>query len=165
MISLKVIDVKAFMNSLLVQNVFDQFYLWEADFKTFGEFSINGKLNEDYYSSDELEMLGERKYATWAEVKPFAFFYVKGNKLPVFIKIIMIASEESVNMIMKQSGLHIKMEEIKGLFFNIKYDKGNLLLSSGISFKNFTLDKTIEKVWDTNLVQFLKEKGIATEEV
>lgn len=165
MISLKVIDVKAFMNSLLVQNVFDNFYLWEADFKTFGEFSIDGKLNEDYYSSDELEMLGERKYATWAEVKPFAFSYVKGNKLPVTIKIIMMVSKSSTENIINNSGLKIQVDEVKGLFLNIKYEKGNLYISSGTSFKNFTMDKTIENLWDARLKQFLKEKGIAAEEI
>lgn len=165
MISLKVIDVKAFMNSLLVQNVFDNFYLWEADFKTFGEFSIDGKLNEDYYSSDELEMLGDRKYATWAEVKPFAFSYVKGNKLPVTIKIIMMVSKSSTENIINNSGLKIQVDEVKGLFLNIKYEKGNLYISSGTSFKNFTMDKTIENLWDARLKQFLKEKGIAAEEI
>ena len=165
MISLKVIDVKAFMNSLLVQNVFDDFYLWEADFKTFGEFSINGKLNEDYYSNDELEVLGGRKYATWGEIKPFAFSYVKGNKLPVTIKIIMMVSKSGTENIVNNSGLKMQVEEIKGLFLNIKYDKGNLYISSGTSFKNFTLDKTIENIWDASLIQFLKDKGIAAEEV
>lgn len=165
MISLKVIDVKAFMNHLLVQNVFDNFYLWEADFKTFGEFSINGKLNEDYYSSDELEVLGERKYATWAEVKPFAFSYVKGSKLPVAIKIIMMVSKSGTESIIHNSGLKMQADEVKGLFLNIKYDKGNLYISSGTSFKNFTMDKTIENLWDARLIQFLKEKGIAAEEI
>ncbi len=165
MISLKVIDVKAFMNSLLVQNVFDEFYLWEADFKTFGEFSINGKLNEDYYSSDELQVLGDRKYATWAEIKPFAFSYIKGNKLPVSIKIIMMLSKSGTENILNSSGLRVSEDEIKGLFLNIKYDKGNLYLSTGTSFKNFTLDKTLENHWDSKLKQFMKEKGIAAEEI
>lgn len=165
MISLKVIDVKAFMNSLLVQNVFDDFYLWEAAFKTFGEFSINGKLNEEYYSNDELEVLNGRKYATWAEIKPFAFSYIKGNKLPVTIKIIMMLSKEGMENIIENSGLNMSLEEIKGLFLNIKYEKGNLYLSSGTSLKSFTMDKTIENIWDLNLSRFLKEKGIAAEEI
>jgi hypothetical protein len=164
-ISLKVIDLKAFMNSLLVQNIFDDFYLWEADFKTFGELHINGKLNEDYYSSDELEVLEGRKYATWSEIKPFAFSYIKGNKLPVSIKIIMMLSKTATENILNSSGLRMSEDEIKGLFLNIKYDKGNLFLSTGTSLKTFSLDKTLENHWDSRLKQFMKEKGIAAEEV
>lgn len=165
MISLKVIDVKAFMNLLLVKNVFDNFYLWEADFKTFADFSINGKLNDDYYSSDELEILEGRKYATWAEVKPFAFSYIKGNKLPVAIKIVMMCSKTDINRIISTSGIKIAEEEIKGLFLNVKYEKGNINITTGTSFRSFTLDKTLEHIWDEEVKQFLKGKEITWEEL
>lgn len=165
MISLKVIDVKAFMNSLLVQNIFDDFYLWEADFKTFVEFSVNGKLHDEYYSNDDLEILEERKYSTWAEIKPFAFSFIKGNKPPVFIKIIMMLSKSGTRDLISGAGIKISEDEIKGLFLNVKYEKGNLYLTTGTSFKSFNLDKTLESIWDSNLRQFIKEKGIAAEEI
>ena len=165
MLSLKIIDVKAFMNHLLLQNVFDNFFVCEAEFKTFGQFYINGKLNEDYYSTDEKEILEGRQYATWNEMKPFAYSLVKGNKLPVAIKIVMRLSDKNTQNILMKSGLAFTVEEISGLFLNIRYEKGMITLTTGVSFKTFTMDKSLEQVWDNNLRAFLKHHEIPVEDM
>lgn len=164
MISLKIIDVKAFMSSLLVQNIFDNFLLSELDIITNNHFHMTGGLNEAFYSSDELELLAGRKYSTWSEIKPFAFSLIKGNKLPLSIKIVFLLSQENTQNVLKKSGLPIEATDVNGLFLNVRYEKGNLSLITGTSIKTFTLDKSLEQVWDTDLKSFLRQREIPVEE-
>lgn len=163
MISLKIVDVKAFMNCLLIQNVFDNFLLSELDIITYNHFHISGSLNEGYYSTDEIESLAGRKYSTWSEVKPIAFTLVKGNKLPLSIKIVFLLSSSNVENVLRKCGLTMKAEEINGLFLNVRFEKGNVNLITGTSIKTFTLDKTLEQVWDEDIKTFLKHYEIAFE--
>jgi hypothetical protein len=165
MISLKVIDVKAFMSSLLVHNVFDNFLLTELEINSYNHFSISGKLNEEYYSSDELEELAGRKYSTWNEIKPVAYSLIKGHKQPLSIKIVFLLSPSNTEKTLNKTGLGIRLEEVNGLYLNIKYEKGNLYIITGTSIRTFTLDKSLEHEWDANVKTFLKHFEIAVEEV
>nr|WP_308743064.1 DUF5721 family protein [uncultured Anaerocolumna sp.] len=165
MISLKIIDVKDFMSKFLISNVFDNFLINELDINTFTHFHIDGKLNKEFYSKDELEILGERNYSKWSEIKPFAFTIIKGNKLPIFIKAVFALSPENIEKVIQKSGIHMKKEEINGLFMNLRYEKENLNIITGTSIKTFTLDKTLDQVWDGYVKDFLKYYEIAVEEI
>lgn len=164
MLSLKIIDVKAFMSSLLIQNVFDSFLLSEMDIITYNHFHISGLLREEFYSSEEIELLAGRKYSIWSDIKPFAFSMVKGNKLPLSIKIVFLLTAENSEKVLLESGLQIKSEDINGLFLNVRFEKGELHLITGTSIKIFTLDKSLEQAWDTYVKTFLAHKEIAVEE-
>lgn len=164
MISLKIIDVKVFMSKLLVTNVFDHFLITELDIATFNHFHIDGKLNKEFYSSDELEILGEKNYSEWKEIKPFAYSIIKGNKLPILIKAVFALSPDHIDTVIQKSGISMKREVINGLFMNIRYEKENLYIITGTSIKTFTMDKTLDQVWDGYVKSFLKQYEIAVEE-
>ncbi len=87
MITFAITDIGDFTRKLLIQNVFDQFYVLEGEVSTFAAFTIDGKLNEDYYSSDETEFLQDRKWSLWSEIKPVAFFADEGEETACFIQI------------------------------------------------------------------------------
>ncbi len=165
MISLKIIDVKTFMSKLLITNTFDHFLLYELDINTFNHFHMDGKLNKEFYSKDELEVLGERYYSQWSEIKPYAFNIIKGNKLPILIKAVFALSPENIEKVIQKSGISMKKEEINGLFMNIRYEKENLYIITGTSIKTFTLDKTLDQVWDGYVKDFLKHIEIPVEEI
>jgi len=165
MISLKIMDVKAFMSTLLIQNIFDNFLLSELDINNYNHFHISGTLNEGFYSTEELELLSGRKYSYWSDIKPIAFSLIKGNKLPLSIKIIFLLSPENAENILHKSGLPIEPRDINGLFLNVRYEKGNLYLITGTSIKTFTLDKSLEQMWDADMKTFLKHYEIVAEEV
>lgn len=164
MISLKILEIKNFMSQLLLHNVFDNFLMSELDITTFTSFHISGKLNHDYYSTDELEELKDRKIANWNEIKPFAFNLIKGNKLPSAIKIVFALTPENIEKLINKSGVPLKAEEVNGLFLNIRYENGNLSLVSGTSLRTFTMDKTLDYAWDNYIKSFLKHYEIAFEE-
>ena len=165
MISLKVDDIKVFMSNLLIHKVFDDFYLSEMTIHTSSELYISGKLNQNFYTSEELEILNGRKYATWAENKAFAFSFIKGNKLPLSIKIVFILPDTKVLEVLNKSGASFSTSDINGLFLTVRYDQGNLYLTTGTSIKIFTMDKTLEKTWDEDVKLFLKNNNIIGEEI
>ncbi|WOO36129.1 DUF5721 family protein [Anaerocolumna sp. AGMB13020] len=164
MVSLKILDVKSFMGSLLIQKIFDNFMVSEAEVITYAHFSIDGKINQSFYTEEEKEELQLKKYAKWADIKPYVFSVVKGNKLPLFIKIVMLLSPENTEKLLAQSGVALSKEDINGLFLNIRYEKENLTIVTGTSIGTFTLDKTLDHFWDENVKKFLKKEGIAAEE-
>lgn len=56
MIALSIIDVKDFMNKLLIGEVFDRFFLVEASVTTFNTFTIDGRLQQDFFDTDTVAM-------------------------------------------------------------------------------------------------------------
>lgn len=55
MIALKIAEVKDFMNKLLCQDVFDHFLIQEAIITTNVSCHIDGTLQKDFYTLEELE--------------------------------------------------------------------------------------------------------------
>ena len=52
MIAIEITDLKIFMNTLLLKETFDTFYLEEATLKTAQTFVIDGHLNKEFYTKD-----------------------------------------------------------------------------------------------------------------
>lgn len=164
MLSLKILDVKSFMGSLLIQKVFDSFLLSEAEITTYAHFSIEGRMNMKFYTEEEKEELKLEDYARWSEIKPYVFSIIKGNKLPAFIKIVMLLSAENAERVLQQSGASLNPGDINGLYLNIRYEKDTLLITTGTSVSTFTLDKTLDNYWDESIRKFLKKENIAAED-
>ena len=164
MTSLKIVDVKAFMSSLLVHNVFDNFLLTEMEINTLVRFQVNGDLNQNFFSTDEKEAMGERSYATWNEIKPFAYQVMKGNKTPSSFKMVFLLSQSNLENIIQKNQINFRTEDIGGLFINIRYDSNGLYIVTGTSIKIFTLDKSMDHIWDRDVKKFLKFHEIAFEE-
>ncbi|MFW5669005.1 MAG: DUF5721 family protein, partial [Acetivibrio ethanolgignens] len=81
------------------------------------------------------------------------------------MKLILLLSRENVRKILERIGRGAEADSIEGLFLNIRYEKGEVKLITGSSFKVFTLDKTIEQEWDDSLKVFLRHYEIAFEEI
>ena len=60
-----------------------------------------------------------------------------------------------------------EMEEndITGVFLNIRFQNQQLTLTTGISYRIFSVDKTLDNEWDRLVKQFLKQHEIAFEEL
>ena len=157
----QILDVKPFMAKLLIQNMFDPFLLSEFTMNTFTKFQINGKLNQDFFSSDELEAMNRRAYVKWQEVKPFAYSIVKGNKTPLSFHITLMLSQEQKASVVKNSGVAIRLEDISGLYLHIKYENSTLFIITGLGLTTFTLDKSLETAWGEQVANFLRKNEIA----
>lgn len=84
MIALKITHIKQFMNRLLAGEDFDSFLLEEASISTYNTFTIDGRQNRSFYSTEEWEDKEIRPYdfSTWKTVRPICFDLIKGRHTP-----------------------------------------------------------------------------------
>lgn len=165
MIAFKVVEVKNFMGQLLLHEIFDKFLVSEIEVVTSNEYKINGRLNKDWFDDSEREEIQEREYSTWNELKGMVYQIIKGNKTPRFMKIVLQLSKENTNKVVERAGNGFSMEDVDGLFLNIRYEKDELTLITGTSMKTFTLNKALEQEWDENIERYFKHYKIAIERI
>lgn len=167
MIALRILDVKDFMSKLLIGNAFDAFWLSEAAITTSVTYHLDGRLHLDFFDSDEADALTAqgRSYALWSDMKPFCFSVIKGRKTPLYFKIVFMLSRKNTEKLLTGNHLGFSPEDIFGLFVNFQYDGEHLTCTTGTSLKTFTLDKSLEHVWDELLQKFFKQQQITCEAV
>jgi hypothetical protein len=134
MLALSISDVRGFMVKLLKEEVFDDFRLSNAVVNTFARFEIFGAGGDD-------------GCVMWSAVRPHVFGIVKGDTPPKSIKIIFG----------KEAG---GTDNPVSLFVNIHFDEGKVGLTTGISKKGFTLDKSDDEKWDAQVLKFLEDNKI-----
>lgn len=152
--SFDVEDIKNYMNQLLVNERFDSFYLYEARVKGAIDYFIGGKLNRDYFDEDEIEDIKDTDYISWGKVKQTIYDLMKGNKLPINFKIILMFNRDNITRLIEMNNLPVKPEDIGALFYNIHYESGQLNVTTGTSLKVFTLDKRLEQLWDETVEKY-----------
>ena len=165
MISLNITEVKGFMAKLLMNATFDMFLLREMELQTFTGFTVNGQFNEAFFTEEELEERAENQYLLWSDVRQIAFSIIKGNKSPLSLKIVFQLPKKQCETMLNNFVGKLRIEEVGGLYLNIRFEKGELRIITGTAIKTFTLDKTLEQEWDKQVKTILKEQGILYEEV
>lgn len=147
-------EVKGLMNKLLKEETFDIFEIRNVNINSFARFEINGLLDADYQTEDEKDEENKSKrYSLWGGIRPYVFNIIKGAKRPRSMKFVF-------------SVPHGKMAEISNLasvlFLNITFENGEILITTGITNKEFSLDKSQDNKWDDYVMQFLKNNNIAS---
>lgn len=162
-----------FMRKLLLQNVFDKFELVEGEVATMVTWSIDGSLKKEFFdgSGDEDDDAGSvtvagdaRRYCLWGEVKPVVYEMIKGKKLPVRFSFVLRLSEENTRWLLEKHQLLSLGDSLSGLFLNIRYQNRKLSCITGLSYKSFVMDKSLDKIWDETAGQFLRQSQIVIEE-
>lgn len=162
MIALQVQDVKDFMSRLLMGNTFDAFWLCEASITTFVTYNIDGSLHKDFFDSEQAEILSrnERTFSLWKELKPFCYSIVKGKRTPLHFKIVFQLSRQNLEKMLAGSGLDWKPEDVFGLYLNLQYDGSSLTCTTGSSLKTFSMDKSLDRLWDDMVRNFFRQQSI-----
>lgn len=144
MVALKITDVKNFMSLLFAGVAFDNFLFVEGDVSTAIDYHLEGKVNMNFYTDEELEELKVEEYQTWGATKGIITQMIKGKRLPVSMKLVLkkIGSGDLTYLL------------------NIRFDSNALIAVTGTTRAVFTLDKTGESEWDENMKGFLKRNGI-----
>jgi len=177
MIMLQITDVKNFMQKLLLgkETAFDAFLLSEAVIRMNATHIIDGHINNDFYSAEELSELenqsleaGKRfdmRMVRWSDVKSHALSIISGNKQPISFNIIFYLSQENTEKFL--SGLDLSPSSVipEGLMVRLNFENGTLKAVTGTVFETFSLDKTIELAWDEMFKKFLTSISISFEEM
>lgn len=162
MIALKVQDVKDFMARLLISDEFDKFWLCEASITTFSTFQIDGTLHTDFFDTEEAEAIAsaKRTHCLWEEVKPYCFSIIKGKKTPLSFKIVFQLSRQAMKQLLLKNSSSWKEDDIYGLYLNLQYDGTSLVCTTGTSIKTFSMDKSLDFIWDECITAFFKKHQI-----
>lgn len=159
MISIPIMDIKNFMLHLLSRETFDRFYAVEASVKKNISYHIDGHLHHDFFDTEDGHDKAQQ-YCFWKEIRPHMFNIIRGKRIPLGCKIVLALPEASVRFLLAQSQGSFREEDIEGVYLNVLYDPESLTLTTGVSYRTFSLDKTFEHNVDDHLQKFLKDRGI-----
>lgn len=165
MLALQITSMKTFMNHLLVADTFENFLLAEATVSTANTYQIDGHINKEFYTAEELSdpSCCPYDFALWKDIKPYVFQLIKGKKTPLFFKVVLHLKPENVGKLLAAGGCSVPTEQVKALVLTCKYDGSHAVLTTGSSFHTFIMSKEPDEIWDKALIQFLTKKGIEFE--
>ncbi len=161
MIAIKIKQQKDFMSKLLITTIFDDFLLEEATIDTYNTFTINGKINKDFYKYATYDdtVMPRYSHSEWKAVRHICLNLIKGKQTPLGFKIVLLLNNDKKSEVFKKNTIDISMDQFTPCI-NIKYFEGNVMITTGVSYGFFTLDKEIEKAWDCYIPRFLDLNNI-----
>lgn len=166
MLALQITNLKPFMNALLVGDFFDIFLLEKATIATASTYTIDGRINTDFYSPEELaDNPLSYEFASWQDLKSICFNLIKGKRTPLHFQFILQLMPKHIIPILEKGNASISPDLVKSFSVNIRYDGSKLIIYTGTSFTTFVPDKEPERLWDVAFKQYLLKKEIACEEL
>ena len=159
MVAFNIVDVKDFMNKLLIGEVFDNFLLVSFEISSFAKVTIDGLRNEVW--DEDSESLG--KYLNWKELRNKVSLLVKGDRIPLTMKAVFRLSQTNTEKVAAKLGINDAVEKDYGLFFNLKFENNEVNIVTGVSVTDFLISKELGNLWDEDLIKFLKYYQIAVE--
>ncbi len=139
-------DIKTFMNELIRGESFDRFQVRGCEITTFVTYSIDGRINRDWYEDDK-----DRYFCTWKELKPYIHNIIKGSKKPKSMKIVLALSEKAAAKIHPNG---------KACFINIVFEEEKVAVVTGTAQIEFTLNKELDEAWEERVKGFFEKLGI-----
>jgi len=150
-------QVKAFTSQLFAGEEFDDFLLYEAQFSTSATFTIDGRVNEPFVGEEQMQLPDFREgFVTWRKLKKICFEIIKGRKVPQQFKVVLKLSEKQTGSFLREKDAASWKEQISALFLNISFRENHLTCTTGTMMKEFSMDKTLETLWDEYAGSLLK---------
>lgn len=167
MIALQLTDLKSFMNTLLRTDTFDHFLLQEAVITSAASYVIDGHVTKDFYTQEELEELQLVDYPAlpFSMLRGNCFDLMKGKKAPASFRFVFELSPDNLRKTLSAVHSSYTASDLAGLFINLKFQNQLLILTTGISYRIFSTDKTLDAEWDKLVKKFLTQHQIAFEEL
>lgn len=160
MVALRMEDLKNFTVQLFVGEAFDNWLVREATIVTFNTFTIDGHIRQGYYSEQELEENKIEDLSFWKVLKPICYSLIRGKKLPESFQITLQLPPPDVEEFLQNAQLDFTVDQINGLYMNIRYENNAIHCVTGTSLNIFTLDRQIEIEWDEATRLYFRDKKI-----
>ncbi len=162
MLALKINDLKDFTGKLFLGEVFDHFSFVEGTFTTFITYTLDGVYAKDFFDSDKQPA---DRFCTWKEVRPYCFSIIRGTRTPLYFKLVFQLASDNLKRLLSQSELSYTADDIYGLYLNCQFDGTILTCTTGTSLRTFTLDKSVDVVWDEMVLKYFRKQQIFYEQV
>lgn len=165
MTALQITEIGSFLNRLLKDGLFDRFLLREATIVRSVSFTIDGAVNPDFFDAGEAEQegLSGLKYLPFGRIRPVCFELMKGRKKPSYFKFVFQLSPQNQQSTIERSGSGFRTEDVSAMYINLTYRNEILVCTTGISYRLFSLDRSLEQEWDRLVSLFLRKNEIACE--
>lgn len=166
MIAIRIKNIKQFMGRLLGGEDFDSFLLEQAVISTYNTFTIDGRQNRDFYTSEEWEDKDIRpfEFTAWKSIRPICFELIKGKRTPTAFQFVLHLIPDYTASILEKGDTTVTADQVKAFVLSIKYDGTALTLITGTAFHTFLMDRTPDALWDRAVRQFLTKRQIDYEE-
>lgn len=163
MIALQITEIKDFMNKLLRDGIFDHFLVQEACIYTGYAWTLDGAVRSGYLSVEEIEEQGLTglSFMPFGAVRTQCFDLVKGKRTPSQFRFVFLLSPENLARTLEQAECGLTPNDVSGMFLNFKYQNASLTLTTGVSYRTFTMDKTLDREWDSLVQKFLRQHQIS----
>lgn len=155
MILIEIDNTKAFTSHLFIKETFDKFCVSDVSITTFAEFNIDGRLKKSFYSSEEQELLTNDTFAKWSDIKPICFNIIKGDKSPLKFRITLHLAQNSICKFLENNHSNFSATDVNSLSLNVRFENKKITCTTGTSLNQFTLDKSIDEIWDNYIYQSL----------
>lgn len=163
MLSVQIENVKQLTELLFTGDTFDRFETMSFQLKNDFSLELNGKRNiptpAEKAEQTESAANSLSPYIPWKEIRPVALKAISGKQTPEYFKVVLLTDEKSTGYIREKSGF--TDGEISSFMMNITYKNKVIQITSGVSYKSFTLDKAAEIYWDKTLRSFLTDKSVS----
>lgn len=165
MILCKIKDKKDFIGKLLASECFDSFLLKEASIHGFVPFQIDGHINKGFFNLDDTDATSflTYEYAQWKDIRPICFDLIKGKRTPTKFMFVLYLKPEAMSSMFEKAGVSLEHSMVQNLILNIRFEQGEMSITTAVDYAGFTLDKQGEQLWDTTARKFLDRKEIVYE--
>ena len=164
MIAIRVQKQKNFMTKLLTTELFNEYLVEEVSIDTYNTFNIDGRIHKEFYKNSESpeEIVPTEEFSRWSRLRPICLELIKGKQTPLSFKFILRLNSEQKDKLF--TGIDSDISSDQADFgINIKFSSGEVVITTGVSYSIFTLDKEAEKAWDIFVPSFLESNGIEIE--
>lgn len=160
--TIEILDIKSFMQLLFQSSPFDRYEFVSAIIRTDMTYNLDGHMNMVFFTKEEASELHAENspYLFWEHVKDKLFYLIKGNKTPSELKIVLKLPAEHTISFLNAANSTLNAADIDGMFLNILFQEERLTLVCGISYRIFTLDKSLENEFSDKIIGFLKSQSI-----
>ena len=161
---IKILQVKKFMEALLLQEAFDLFDLQSAKVTTYNTFTIDGRVHAEFYGEEKEEH--PEVFSSWKQMRGLVKDLIRGKHTPLsFLLILRLQEEAGQEVLSLAEEERERMKNMYGFVLSIKYQDGNITLTTGVEYKIFAMDKEAEGRWDAAVPPLLGRADVSFEEL
>lgn len=144
------LNIGEFMKNFLLTETFEPFVVVEASIIGAFRVDFDGALTNGFSNN------GVEKFIQYSKLRKVILYLIQGDKPPLSFKIVLAVSQSNLATYVKKHNEEFETVIPTGLFINIKFENGKLLLTSGCSTDKLDLDRIVDKAWDLSLRNFLE---------
>lgn len=136
---------KQLMAALLTRDTFDAFETVSGSVTTYAVFSVNGQWHGSFYPDEETS----HDFTPWNLLRPYFLSVIRGRNTPLAFQFVFRLPDGEMSALIEKEAISRELTaDVSGLLLNLSFDGTSILLTTGVSHRTFSLDRTLERAWD-----------------